>query len=162
MLSELKLVLGRYDEWSCIPEVSLSEGILEIENEEHVQGWLNLFLYSKCLDVYTTEWGEGEQYDFSLTQLGLDEREEKINEIREECEEIRNGNDEEKSEEGDVDEADKLSFHGDESNIDSSESEADLVSKRRRIPPPNSPYRTRRKGRYSMLRVSQCSIMVLF
>ncbi|KAL1802394.1 hypothetical protein ACET3Z_031041 [Daucus carota] len=46
------------------------------------------------------------------------------------------------------------SFMADTSNLDSTESEAPPVAKKRkrRIPPPNPPYRTRNKGRYSMLR----------
>ncbi|KAK1376466.1 hypothetical protein POM88_032659 [Heracleum sosnowskyi] len=51
-------------------------------------------------------------------------------------------------------EDDKLSFEGDSSNVNSSDSEVEILpKKKKRIPPPNPPYMTRKKGRYSMLRV---------
>ncbi|WOH05065.1 hypothetical protein DCAR_0624477 [Daucus carota subsp. sativus] len=47
-------------------------------------------------------------------------------------------------------------YVGDSSNLDSTDSEVDTLPKKqkkpRRIPPPNPPYRTRKRGRYSMLR----------
>lgn len=50
---------------------------------------------------------------------------------------------------------DNVSFHGDSSNSDSSESKVEVTpkKKKRRITPPNPPYRLRKKGRYLMLRV---------
>ncbi|KAK1399066.1 hypothetical protein POM88_008929 [Heracleum sosnowskyi] len=52
----------------------------------------------------------------------------------------------------DDEEEEKASFHGDSSNMDSSESDCPTPKKVRRVPPPNPPYRARRRGRFSMLR----------
>ncbi|KAK1397643.1 hypothetical protein POM88_007506 [Heracleum sosnowskyi] len=63
------------------------------------------------------------------------------------------GNVNEVVEEDTEDEEEKQSFHGDSSNMDSSESDCPKPKKKvRRIPPPNPPYRARKRGRYSMPR----------
>ncbi|KAL8099717.1 hypothetical protein AgCh_032105 [Apium graveolens] len=51
------------------------------------------------------------------------------------------------------DEEDNDSFQGDNSNLDSTDSEVEKSPKKKNgIPPPNPPYRTRKRGRFSMLR----------
>ena len=45
----------------------------------------------------------------------------------------------------------KKSFHSDDSNMDASQSDCPKPKKKRRVPPPNPPYRARMRGRYSML-----------
>lgn len=86
-----------------------------------------------------------------------DDKAERIDEIREEIEERTSiGNDVGNNRVGEEDdEVEEASFHGDNSNLDSSENEVvTLLPKRvRRIPPPNPPYRTRLRGRYFMLKV---------
>ena len=91
---------------------------------------------------------------FSFTQFELDERERRVGEMREEVEKSELKDADGACEKKDADEPN--SFIADTSNLDSTESEAPPVAKKRkrRIPPPNPPYRTRKKGRYSMLRVS--------
>ena len=103
-----------------------------------------------------------------MTQYEEDERVERIEQIREEREYGGDGHGEADGEgigaggaEGKLksDDDDKVSFEGDSSNLDSTDSEVDTLPKKqkkpRRIPHPNPPYRTRKRGRYSMLRVSQ-------
>ena len=63
MLSDLGLKLGRYDLWSCIPENKLSQGILEVENEDQLEVLVDLLVYGKCMVFYTTERAEGEGWD---------------------------------------------------------------------------------------------------
>ena len=90
----------------------------------------------------------GEQWDFSYTQMAIDQRIERIEDIRVEVEEKLNDTKEEVSAEDE-----QNSFHGDSSNMDSSESDCPKPKKKpKRIPPPNPPYRARKRGRYSMLR----------
>lgn len=94
---------------------------------------------------------------FPLHSLYLTKEMKKIGEIREETETFNKEVPD--SVEGYRTEDDKQSFQGDLSNIDSSESEVQITPKRRRrIPPPNPPYRTRRRGRYSMLKVNNACI----
>ncbi|KAL1826513.1 hypothetical protein ACET3Z_004925 [Daucus carota] len=88
-----------------------------------------------------------------------DERVERIEQIREEREYGGDGHGEADGEgigaggaEGKLksDDDDKVSFQGDSSNLDSTDSEVDMLPKKqkkpRRIPPPNPPYRTRKRG----------------
>ncbi|KAK1380259.1 hypothetical protein POM88_027003 [Heracleum sosnowskyi] len=90
--------------------------------------------------------------DFSFTQFEEDERIERIEQIREEREYGDEGEELPKEDEGVED--DKLIFEGDSCNVDSSYSDVDILpKKKKRIPPPNPPYRTRKRGRYSMLRI---------
>ena len=63
MLSDLGLKLGGYDLWSCIPENKLSQGILEVENEDQLEVLVDLLVYGKCMVFYTTERAEGEGWD---------------------------------------------------------------------------------------------------
>ncbi|KAL1825725.1 hypothetical protein ACET3Z_012503 [Daucus carota] len=84
-----------------------------------------------------------------LKTLAIDQRIQRIEDIRVEVGEALN----EVVEEGaDEDEEEKQSFHGDSSNMDSSESDCPKLKKKRRVPSPNPPYRARKRGRYSMLR----------
>ncbi|KAK1397577.1 hypothetical protein POM88_007440 [Heracleum sosnowskyi] len=90
---------------------------------------------------------DDEAWDFSFTQMAIDQRIERIEDIRVEIEGIAY---DEATE--DDEEEEKASFHGDSSNMDSSESDCPTPKKVRRVPPPNPPYRARRRGRFSMLR----------
>ncbi|KAK1361023.1 hypothetical protein POM88_045497 [Heracleum sosnowskyi] len=92
---------------------------------------------------------DDEAWDFSFTQMDIDDRIQRIEDIRDEVE----GNVNEVVEEDTEDEEEKQSFHGDSSNMDSSESDCPKPKKKvRRIPPPNPSYRARKRGMYSMLR----------
>ncbi|KAK1361238.1 hypothetical protein POM88_045712 [Heracleum sosnowskyi] len=82
-----------------------------------------------------------EMYDFSYTEYEEDERVARVSEMYDECENKAEDVDDEGKEE------DEVSFHGDSSNMDSSESEAEITPKKKRnIPPPNPPFRLRRIG----------------
>ncbi|KAK1384294.1 hypothetical protein POM88_022029 [Heracleum sosnowskyi] len=108
---------------------------------------LDMLVYSNCLSLYTTAKDVEGMYDFSYTRYEEDERVARVSEMYDECEKKTEDVEEEGKEE------DEVSFHGDSSNMDSSESEAEITPKKRRnIPPPNPPFRLRRRGRYSMLR----------
>ena len=106
----------------------------------------------KLVRLYTTPNGpglDGEFADFSFTQLAIDQRIERIEDIRVEVEAAVRDEGLETVQE----EEEKLSFHGDSSNMDSSDTHLPKSKKKkRRIPPPNPPYRARKRGRYSMLR----------
>ncbi|KAK1367463.1 hypothetical protein POM88_043024 [Heracleum sosnowskyi] len=111
-------------------------------------------MYSECnyklARLYATSnspTSDDEAWDFSFTQMAIDQRIERIEDIRVEIEGI--ANDEATK---DDEEEEKTSFHGDSSNMDSSESDCPTPKKVRRVPPPNPPYRARRRGRFSMLR----------
>ncbi|KAK1380251.1 hypothetical protein POM88_026995 [Heracleum sosnowskyi] len=110
--------------------------------------------FNICLNLYTTDSmiDFGSDFnDFSFTQFEEDERIERIEQIREEREYGDEGEELPKEDEGVED--DKLIFEGDSCNVDSSYSDVDILpKKKKRIPPPNPPYRTRKRGRYSMLR----------
>ena len=140
MLTELGLVLGEFCLWFCIPDTELSKGIMPIVSDEEVASISVFTAYSRCLNIYTTDEPldevVGDGWDnFSLTQLAEDQRIERIEEMREEVGYVGEpaGRDEwvnpsKKKEE-------ELSWEGDSSNLDSSDSEVDKVPpKRRRIP----------------------------
>lgn len=155
MLSELGIQKGTFDLYMHIPDSELPDALLPITVDGDVDMMLELVAYSRLQVIYCCPGGYGgdiDYNDFSFTQMLLDEKEVRIDDIREEIEERTIlGNDSEGEREDDVDEA---SFHGDSSNLDSSENEVTAPPRRvKRIPPPNPPYRTRRRGRYSMLRV---------
>ncbi|KAL1818408.1 hypothetical protein ACET3Z_013277 [Daucus carota] len=128
---------GGYDLWFCIPEQPLENGLTPIENDDDIFTFLNMLVYSKLLK----EERVGDMIDEA----------EKHKQIVENENENENGGTNNENEGLDDDEE---SFEGDNSNIDSSESEAKMPppKKKRRIPPPNPPYRTRKRGRNSMLR----------
>lgn len=142
--------------WFSIPHQPLSaEMLLPLDSEKDVGVMMDLLIYSNCMEVYTSakDQGEDDMFDFSFTQIAEDEREWRVGDMYDELEE--------KQMDMDVGEAaneevqDDVSFHGDSSNLDSTESEVEPSpkKKKRRIPPPNPPFRLRKKGRYSMLRV---------
>ncbi|KAK1371369.1 hypothetical protein POM88_037461 [Heracleum sosnowskyi] len=148
MCKELGIGEGSYDLWYCIPGRALDvEFVIPIDEEEDVASMLDMLVYSNCLSLYTTAKDVEGMYDFSYTQYEEDERVARVSEMYDECEKKTEVVEEEGKEE------DEVSFHGDSSNMDSSESEAEITPKKRRnIPPPNPPFRLRRRGRYSMLR----------
>ena len=85
MCSELGMKNGTYDLRYCIPQNSLEDGMMPIENDDNVLTFLDLLVYSTILEVYTThrkfselncEWD-----DFSFTQFIEDEKEERVGEM---------------------------------------------------------------------------------
>ena len=127
--------------------------LLETDGDvEHFDAMLVSYSHICTLYVNVTNLSFQEFQDFSLFEF--DERERWVGEMREEVEKSEPKDADGASEKKDADEPN--SFIADTSNLDSTESEAPPVAKKRkrRIPPPNPPYRTRKKGRYSMLRVS--------
>ncbi|XP_074343713.1 uncharacterized protein LOC141687377 isoform X2 [Apium graveolens] len=159
MCVEVGLKKGDFDLWYCLPEVELSVGLMSIENEEHVGNLTDMLVYTKLLRVYATartfrnwncEWD-----DFSFTQLLVDEKEKRVSQMIDEAEDHIvpiEKEDEDVPAQGE-DEEDNDSFQGDNSNLDSTDSEVEKTpKKKKRIPPPNPPYRTRKRGRFSMLR----------
>ncbi|KAK1371345.1 hypothetical protein POM88_037437 [Heracleum sosnowskyi] len=148
MCKELGIGEGSYDLWYCIPGRALDvEFVIPIDEEEDFASMLDMLVYSNCLSLYTTAKDVEGMYDFSYTQYEEDERVARVSEMYDECEKKTEVVEEEGKEE------DEVSFHGDSSNMDSRESEAEITPKKRRnIPPPNPPFRLRRRGRYSMLR----------
>ncbi|KAK1356623.1 hypothetical protein POM88_049879 [Heracleum sosnowskyi] len=148
MCKELGIDEGSYDLWYCIHGRDLDvELVIPIDEEEDVASMLDMLVYTNCLSLYTTAKDVEGMYDFSYTRYEEDERVARVSEMYDECEKKTEDVDEEGKEE------DKVSFHGDSSNMDSSECEAEITPKKRRnFPPPNPPFRLRRRGRYSMLR----------
>lgn len=125
---------------------------MPIGNEDNVGTMLDMLVYTNCLNVFTTakmDLGD-DGYNFSFTQLEEDVRIMRVSDMYDEWDNKEDivDNEENKDE-------DDLSFHGDSSNMDSSESEVEISpqKKKRRILPPNLPFRLRRRGRYSMLGV---------
>lgn len=164
MLEEIGLEKESFDVWLQLPGRELhSSSIMPLQNDGHVQMLGDLVEgYCTLLNIYTVTTFDGLDYDFSFTQYELDEREKRVEEIREECEkdhveEEHEKKMEEQSRPGEDTEEEQLKYYCDTSNIDSTETEAPTPRRRRRIPPPNPPYRTRKRGRYSMLRVSAMS-----
>lgn len=138
MLEEIGLVNGSYDMWFCIVGDNLDNDLMPLETDEHVKIMLDLLVYQDFFNVYITTKDVGFD-DFSFTQYELDEREERIGDIREETDTL-NLNEEFGGYEGSGDEDDKQSFQGDLSNIDSSDSEVEITPKKiKTIPPPNPP-----------------------
>ncbi|KAK1359935.1 hypothetical protein POM88_044409 [Heracleum sosnowskyi] len=155
MFSELGIFKGSYDVWFYITKMEFDEGLFQIESIEDVFRMIDMTCYNQCLNLYTTRMivFYGYYEDFSFIQLLLYQREERVADIMEEIEDYEPVNDEGEVEEGTEEDDDNISFEGDSSNMDSSESEVEvIIKKRKRIPSPNPPYRTRRKGRFSMLR----------
>lgn len=165
MLTKIGLVVDK-NRTSCRRILSLVtelvKGLLPIVSNDDVSSLVDFTCDSRCLHVYSTYnvidyRGDFEKFhdfgDFSFTQFDDDARIERIEDIREECGYVGEA-------EGELDktiyeeEEDKISFQGDSSNLDSTDSEVEKWSKKKKIiPPPNPPYKTTRKGRYSMLRV---------
>lgn len=158
MCKEIGIGEGSYDLWFAIPERELSvDGILPIDIDDDVHTMLDMLVYTKCLTVFTTaKDNSNDLNDFSFTQFDIDERVQRVESMIEECETEGKQKEGEYEDECEGDEEkDDVSFEGDSSNMDSSESEVEISpkKKKRRIPPPNPPFRLRRRGRYSMLRV---------
>ncbi|KAK1380528.1 hypothetical protein POM88_027272 [Heracleum sosnowskyi] len=154
MMTELGLELGQFCLWFYIPDTEIVQGLIPLVKSEDVETLSDFVCYSSCLNLYTTDSmiDFGSDFnDFSFTQFEEDERIERIEQIREEREYGDEGEELPKEDEGVED--DKLSFEGDSSNVDSSDSEVHILPKKKKIiPPQNPPYRTRKMGRYSMLR----------
>lgn len=155
MLSQSGLELGNVSLWYLLPQVPLrGENLKPVETENDVE-MVGDFIdsYSNKVKMYATisnGISGAVYYDFPFTQYELDERERRVEEIREECDVIGNV-----PRAGDLTAEEPIGFFPDTSNVDTTETEtAPLRLKRRRtVPPPNPPYRARRRGRYSMLRV---------
>lgn len=160
MLEEIGLEKESFDVWLQLPGRELhSSSIMPLQTDGHVKMFADLVEgYSTLLNIYILTTFDGLDYDFSFTQYELDEREKRVEEIREECEkEHVEEKVEQQSRPGEDTEEEQLKYYCDTSNIDSTETDAPPPRRRRRIPPPNPPYRTRKRGRYSMLRVSALS-----
>ena len=158
MCEEIGIGEGCYDLWFKIPHQPLSaEMLLPLDSEKDVGVMVDLLIYSNCMEVYTSakDQGEDDMFDFSFTQYAEDERERRVGEMYDELEEGEGeAENEGEGEAANEELEDDVSFHGDSSNLDSSESEVEPPpKKKRRIPPPNQPFRLRKRGRYSMLRV---------
>lgn len=164
MLEELELEKGSFDVWLQLPGRELhSSSIMPLENDLHVQMLADLIdSYATLFNIYTNPTFNAIDNDFSFTQHELDERERRVDEIREECEEehVEKVEEQEQSRPGENTEEEQPKYYCDTSNLDSTETEAPPPRRQRKIPPPNPPYRTRKKGRYSMLRVS--ALYVIF
>ena len=156
IMQELRLEKGFYSIWYHLPQTRLHNTnvmLLETDGDvEHFDAMLVSYSHICTLYVNVTNLSFQEFQDFSLFEF--DERERWVGEMREEVEKSEPKDADGASEKKDADEPN--SFIADTSNLDSTESEAPPVAKKRkrRIPPPNPPYRTRKKGRYLMLRVS--------
>ena len=117
MLTELGLTKNTYDLWYFLPEASFDKGLLPIITRDDNETMLNLLDYGKCVNCYITKIGydqsfgcDDELQDISFTQMELDQREERVTDIRE------NKLDSTVSATFDEDvqnEEYKLSFHGD-------------------------------------------------
>lgn len=132
MLGELGLRVGEYDLWLLLPGTGLPHGLLPIENNDNAAAIGDLVEYSKMQALYTTpknKDGDLDWLDFSFTQYGEEEKDKRISDMVQEVE-----------------------FEEKTENVISKKEEA--KKKNKRVPPPNPPYRTRKRGRYSMLRVS--------
>ncbi|KAK1385309.1 hypothetical protein POM88_023044 [Heracleum sosnowskyi] len=158
MCGELGLEKRIYDLWYCIPEVPLEDGWEAIENNGNVITFSDMMVYSTILQLYVTprkfkhwncEWD-----DFSFTQFLEDERVERVSGMIDESDNynvVVENEDQADNVQGEDDDND--SFLGDSSNLDSTDSEAEItLKKKKRIPPPNPPYMTRNRGRFSMIR----------
>lgn len=157
MCKEIGIGEGSYDLWFSLPERELCvDTINPLDFDDDVGTMLDMLVYTKCLQVYTTAKDNySDLLDFDFTQFNTDERIQRVECMIEECQ--AKGKHEEVGKddcEGD-EEKDDVSFNGDSSNMDSSESEVEISpkKKKKRIPPPNPPFRNRKRGRYSMLRV---------
>ena len=154
MVREVGCSTDSMDLWFLLNELEFAAAnIMPIETERDLDLLKTLVESNyKLVRLYLTPNGpglDGENWDISFTQLAIDQRIQRIEDIRVEVGEALNEVDEEGADE---DEEEKQSFHGDSSNMDSSESDCPKPKKKRRVPPPNPPYRARKRGRYSMLR----------
>ncbi|KAK1366742.1 hypothetical protein POM88_042303 [Heracleum sosnowskyi] len=152
MYSEVGCSTEKMDFWLLSNELEVwHENLIPIETERDLIMLIDLVQCNyKLARLYATSnnpTSDDEAWDFSFTQMTIDQRIERIEDIRVEIEGIAY---DEATE--DDEEEEKASFHGDSSNMDSSESDCPTPKKVRRVPPPNPPYRARRRGRFSMLR----------
>ncbi|KAL1829610.1 hypothetical protein ACET3Z_008022 [Daucus carota] len=126
MLGELGLKLEDIELFYLIPETGLPHGLLPVETQTDLDDFVNMVAYSHIQVLYATTKKismSNEVMDFSFTQLFEDERIKRIEHMRVEVVEK-----------------------------EVTRSAKKPVKKKRRIPPPNPPFRLRKKGRYSMLR----------
>lgn len=160
MLGELGISTTSNDLYMLTPDCVMPDGLLPVQNEADFEMMMDLVVYDRMQNIYVTAGGVrsyADFGDFSFTQMLEDDRVQRIDEIREEIEDMPLVQNDAPSQ---VIEAAE-EFEGDLSNMDSSEDEIVPPPRRvRRIPPPNPPYRTRRRGRYSMLRVSNWTILL--
>ncbi|WOG96805.1 hypothetical protein DCAR_0416142 [Daucus carota subsp. sativus] len=129
MLGELGLKIQEIELFYLIPGTGLPHGILPVETQTDLDDFVNMVPYSHHQVLYATTKKitlSNELMDFSFTQFFEDERIERIENMRVEVE------------------AEKAPMADDVVKKP--------AKKKRRIPPPNPPFRTRKKGRYSMLR----------
>lgn len=140
MLGELGLKLEDIELFYLIPETGLPHGLLPVETQTDLDDFVNMVAYSHIQVLYAATKKNSmsnEVMDFLFTQLFEDEMIERIEHMRVEVEEK-----------------------------EVIRSTKKPVKKKRRIPPPNPPFRLRKKGRYSMLRVRvifsylHCSVFV--
>ena len=124
MLGEVGLKIGEYDLWLLIPGTELPDDLFPINTDEDAGHIDVLVEYSKLQCLFTTPKITGGEEDWFDFSLTQYEMEEKERRMLGMTEQIGKKKTEKPKKKG------------------------------RRIPPPNPPYRTRKKGRYSMLRVS--------
>ncbi|KAL1811569.1 hypothetical protein ACET3Z_021634 [Daucus carota] len=155
IMQELGLEKGFYSIWYHLPQTRLHNTnmmLLETDGDvEHFDAMLVSYSHICTLYVTVTNLSFQEFQDFSFTQFELDERERRVGEMREEVEKSEPKDADGACEKKDADEPNSFiadTSNLDISNLDSTESEAPPVAKKRkrRIPPPNPPYRTRKKG----------------
>lgn len=126
-----------------------AESICPLETGKDLEMLIDIVdCYYKLPRIYATSnspTSDDEKWDFSFTQMAIDDRIARIKDIRVETEETEENMNEVIEE---AEEEERLSFHGDSSNMDSSESDCPKPEKNkaRRVPPPNPPYRSRRRG----------------
>ncbi|KAK1400145.1 hypothetical protein POM88_010008 [Heracleum sosnowskyi] len=142
----------KMDFWLLSNELEVwHENLIPVETERDLIMLIDLVQCNyKLARLYATSnspTSDDETWDFSFTQMAIDQRTERTEDIRVEIEGIAN----DEATEDDKEE-EKARFHGDSSNMDSSESDCPTPKKVRRVPPPNPPYRARRRGRFSVLR----------
>ncbi|KAK1392472.1 hypothetical protein POM88_011528 [Heracleum sosnowskyi] len=153
MLGQVQCSTQTMDIWLLTNEVEMChDNLIPIETEKDLGIIIDMVDCNyKFIRLYMTSNSptfDDEAWDFSFIQMVIDDRIQRIEDIRDEVE----GNVNEVVEEDTEDEEEKQSFHGDSSNMDSSESDCPKPKKKvRRIPPPNPPYRARKRCGYSML-----------
>ncbi|KAL1803942.1 hypothetical protein ACET3Z_032589 [Daucus carota] len=148
MVREVGCSTDSMDLWFLLNELEFAAANIMLIETERDLDLLKTLVESnyKLVRLYLTPNGpglDGENWDISFTQLAIDQRIQRIEDIRVEVGEALNEVDEEGADE---DEEEKQSFHGDSSNMDSSESDCPKPKKKRRVPPPNPPYRARKRG----------------
>ncbi|KAL8106586.1 hypothetical protein AgCh_023373 [Apium graveolens] len=138
------LDLENFRIWFLYPGLPLHHtNITLVESDEDVENFTEFVdMYNEIFTMYTTN-SSGVyglcDYDFSITQLALDEREQRVEDMRQDDEKENvlpsQGVDHNSGDE-------PVDFHADTSNLDTTESEAPVARRRRRVSPPNPPYKS--------------------